>query len=347
MIVKQNIQIIFRTPGAAAGTYTTIESVSFTAGSTIDFTSVWANNNAGVINNNWEVVVYADGDDVEVEDPFARIQFKFASDNSVLEVLWEGQGHNTILANGVFNLGGEVHSKFYSGRKYYYVSIAGDLQNVVQWDISGKTEDLRFPENTLIFFNAKAKTYRVFRSIVVDGTERLTNSQPDVNIYLGKINANMAINVVAGYDLDTVIRVKTLGSPVLNKGFPIEIWNYSGKNLWVSLIPGPTVTVGRPLIALDKNSVATVYVTVNSLYDTLTLDYAGGPTVLGLNPSPDVEFDFGGETESAISILQFPALVPPNFKDIVIDDPMRYGKTFIAPGVRLIFRKDIPFRRTT
>jgi len=346
MLVKSNIQIVFRTPGAAAGTYTTIESVTFNPSTTVDYTSVWANNNMGVINTNWEVIVYADGSDVEVEDPFARIQFK-RSDGSIIEVLWEGQGHNTILANGVYALGGEVHSKFYNGRKYYYVSITGDMHNVAQWDVSGKTEDLRFPENTLIFLNARAKTYRVFRSILVDGSERLTNSQPDINIYLGAINSNIAINVVAGYDLDTVIRVKTAGSPVVNKGFPIEIWNYSGKNLWVSLIPSENVTVGKPLIALDKNSVATVYVTVSALYGTLTLEYEGGPLVLGLNPSPDIEFDFGGETESAISIMQFPALVPPNFKDITVDDPMRYGKTFIAPGVRLIFRKDIPFRRTT
>ncbi len=344
MIVKNNVTIAFRTP-STPGNFDTIEQVTFNPAVTVENTATWSDNVFGTLNGQWEIYVIASGDDIEVEDPFARIQFKIGDTEEVVEVLWQGEPNGTILAHGLAPQPHPVYSKFYTVRKYYTVSISGDLDKIASYTIGGRTSNFVFAENTPISFIGEAKTYRVFNSLKVNGQERLTNSEPRVDVYLWNISQNTNIVASVGFAIEDVVRIKFLSPLVINKGVAMEVTNYSGKNIWIDLRPGPATVVSKPAMALSRNTTQTVHVTVCSTYDILTLEYDGGPMILGLNPTPDAEFEFGSGSESKMSLMRFPALPPPEFNDLVIDDPMRFGKVFIAPGVRRIYRKDIPIKK--
>ncbi len=344
MIVKDTITIAVRTP-AASGTFNLIEQVTFNPGVIQEHTSSWADNLLGTVNDQWEVYVIASGNDIEVSDPFARIQFQFGPD--VREILWQGQPNGTILAYGHNSPAYPVYSKFYVGRKYYSVTTSGDFDKIVSYTIGGRTSNFVFAEGTPISFVGQAKTYRVFNSLKVNGQERLTNSEPGVDVYLWEINQDTHIAASVGYATEDVIRVEFTAPLIVNKGVEMKITNYSGKNIWIDLRPGASTVVSKPAMALSRNTTQSVHVTVCSPYDILTLEYDGGPLILGLNPSPDTEFEFGAGSEAKMSLMRFPALPPPVFNDLTIEDPMRFGKVFIAPGVRRIYRKDIPIKSST
>lgn len=131
------------------------------------------------------------------------------------------------------------------------------------------------------------------------------------------------------------IGIELLSTPVKGLAFEVFITNDTDTDYVVYLAPGPYVTVNRISVGVEKGDRTKIYVTINADSGYIDLSWAGGESRVEFETIPEEQYEFG--RVSPYTIIELPELPEP----VYIDTTMRVGKVFLAPGVRIIYRRDI------
>lgn len=133
-----------------------------------------------------------------------------------------------------------------------------------------------------------------------------------------------------------MIEFELLGTPIQGIAFYMKIINNYAESEVININPGQYVTVNRPTIGLDAGNEANIIVTVDTDEAYIDMDWSGGSARIDIFTILEENFEYG--RTSPYTIIQMPPLPIPVF----IDTTMRVGKVFTSPGIRIIYRRDLP-----